>query len=448
MAEQSTAAPAQPRSFVRDLVAIATSRVATQVATVCSGILIARLLGAGGKGLIEALLVAPAAFIALSELGVRQAAAYHIGQRAFPLPDIASTLTVMTLSSSVVAVLACLAYFAALPPPGADALLIALALAAIPLGIARSYEAGVFLGMQRIAEFNKLNWIPAVLRLSMIAAFTGWLGFGAYGVLGAGALSAAPIVVYGLIKISRWTRVRFAFHAGLAKTLVRLGFGYAALVFLLTILFKINIVILQRVGTLEDVGVYTVGANLAEYIWQIPAAMGALIFSRSANARDGRAFSMKVLMVFRLSLIVCAAAALFIAAAGRFVIPLVYGDEFRESATVLAAMLPGVTAFIGFKILNMDLSGKGKPWVALVIVAPTLVLSVTLGVFLAQAYGPVGAAASASIVYVVAAGAYVVLYCRVLKIRLSEAFAYKASDFTTVLDRLKKHFRPTARKPG
>ena len=426
------------RSFLRDVVSVAQTRVAVFVLSFVSSVLTARLLGAEGKGLVVALTVVPSIIVTLSELGVRQATAYHIGRRTYPVDALIATLIPLILLSSALAMAIAIIVFELTWLPEYNWTLIALVIMIIPAKIAQSYASGVFLGAERIVHFNRVSWVPALTRLSFIVILVAGLQLGASGVIAADVIAALSMTAYAGYLLSKIAPIRIGFDAKIALELVRLGLIYAVSLFTITLLYRVNVVILQRLSTLEEIGVYNIGANIAEYIWQVPAVMGAIIFSRSANAKDTLEFTRKLLVLFRATFAVSVVLAVAIAIVGPFLIPMLYGPDFARSPAVLMSMLPGITAFIAIKTLAMDLAGKGKPWIMLTIVAPALVLNTGLAIWLVPQYGAIGAGVASSITYTLAGIAYTSLYAHVLKLRFADIVIYRKSDFLFLADRLPK----------
>jgi O-antigen/teichoic acid export membrane protein len=225
------------------------------------------------------------------------------------------------------------------------------------------------------------------------------------------------------------TPVRFGFDPVVARKLSRLGFVYGLSIFAITLNYRLNIVMLQQLSDLKQVGLYTLGTTFAELIWQIPAALTAIVFSRSATAEKDVEFTGKVLVLARIALAAGTLVAIGLAIAGPYFIPFLYGQQFAPSAIVLTTMLPGIVAFIIFKIFNVDLAGKGKPWAAMAVVAPCFLLNILAGFLLIPSYGAIGAAMAASISYCAAAIGFVVLYSRVLKVPLADIVLFRRSDF-------------------
>src|SRR5690606_17020131 len=117
----------------------------------------------------------------------------------------------------------------------------------------------------------------------------------------------------------------------------------------------------ERMASIGDVGRYALAVSIAELIWQVPAVVGAVVFTRSSAAKERDVFTTKVASVFRVSLLVGAAAAAVLTVLAPSLIGVVFGADFESSGTILIVLLPGVVAMIAQKVLNMDLAGQGKP---------------------------------------------------------------------------------------
>ena len=92
-------------------------------------------------------------------------------------------------------------------------------------------------------------------------------------------------------------------------------------------------------------------------------------------------------------------------------------------------LLPGIVAFTVFKVLNMDLAGKGRPWVSLYVAVPAVLLNVALNLYFIPRYGANGAALASTVSYTVSALAFLIVYARAVDMPLGELLTYRRSDF-------------------
>lgn len=414
--------------FARDVVRVATSRVSVKVAQFLSGLLVARLLGPEGRGLVSALNVPAQIAVNISEMGIRQSTAFHLGRKLYSAERLVPTLLSLAILASAAAMLLSLAYFEAAELAEDDWALRLLAIAAIPFSLVASYATGVFLGRQQIAAFRRASWRPAVINL-LLVALLGWgLGMETKGVLLAGLAGSVAGGTYALWLLHRDTPLRLGFERGLAAALQSKGVSYAAAMVVLLLNYRIMILLLTRLGSLREVGLYAQAIVIAELIWEVPSILGSLVLSRGVNAVDERAFSTKLLALTRFSFMAAILAAGCLALAAKYLFPLLYGARFVDSASICLLLLPGIAAFIVFKMLNTDLAGRGKPWAAMVVMIPVLVFNVVLGAWLIPRHGATGAAIASSAGYVAATVGYVLLYARVTGRRVREIILPQPGD--------------------
>lgn len=424
--------PSRRGGFVHDLIGVTTSRVSVRAAQFSIGLIVARLLGPEGRGLVSALTVPSQLAVSMSEMGIRQSTAFHLGRKIIPLERLQPTLLAMIPMASAVAITLSLLYFEFAGVAEHDWKLRVLAVMAIPLSLTASYAGGVFLGRQRIAEFRKTSWRPAAVSLTLVIVLGWWLGWGVYGVMLATAGSAATACLYALYLLRKELPLRLGFDRAIAAQLQRKGITYAASLVVLMLNYRIMILLLTRLGTLEEVGLYAQAIAIAELIWEVPIVLGSLILSRGVNAKDELLFSRKVLLLARVAFVAAVGLSIAVGLAAAYAFPILYGPRFEGSADICIALLPGVVAFIVFKVLNIDLAGRGKPWAAMIVMGPVLLLNITLGWFLIERYGAMGAATASSICYLVATLGYICLYSRVTGLSFGEILLPQSGDLATI----------------
>lgn len=428
---------AKRSSFGWEALTIAIARVAIRATGFISSLIVARLLGAEGRGLFAALSVPAGLAVTFSELGIRQATAFFLGKKVYTVQQLLPTLMTLIPLAGVLGAAASLAYFEWAHVAENDWLARGLAVSVIPLSLAISYATGVFLGRQRIAEFRKASWRPPVVKLLALLIVAGFflMGFpsGIHGVMIAGLAGTILGAGYALYLLRKEGPLRLGFSFKIASALQRKGASYALSLLVLMLNYKILVILLTKYATLKEVGLYSQAVLIAELLWEVPNSLSALVLSRAVNSQDERQFSLKVTALTRVSFLAATAGSIALSLVAPVAFPLLFGKDFAESATLCIYMLPGVVAFGAFKLLNLDIAGRGKPWATQVIMIPVLALNVVLGAWMVMRYGAAGAAWCSSICYIVATLAYVVLYSRITGLSLGEILLPRVNDFMLVL---------------
>jgi O-antigen/teichoic acid export membrane protein len=160
------------------------------------------------------------------------------------------------------------------------------------------------------------------------------------------------------------------------------------------------------------VGIYSVSVALAEMLWYLPNAVSFVIFPRAARTRP-EAMNAFTPRVFRTTLALTALGGLALAALGRTLIVLIYGEAFAPAYGPLLALLPGVVLLGGAKVLTNEIAGRGHPQYNSMASALGLGLTIFLDLLLIPRFGVLGAAIASSLAYAAIFVAAIVFYARV-----------------------------------
>ena len=204
---------------------------------------------------------------------------------------------------------------------------------------------------------------------------------------------------------------------------------YAISLLVINLNYKIDIILMDRLSTDYETGIYAKGAELVELLWQIPMIVSTIVFARSATAKEGVQFSRKVVHLLRISLMLAAGASIAFVLFADHIMRLMFGQQFVPSAQVVVVLLPGVLMLVFFKVLNMDLAGKGKPWIALKAMTPSLLINVALNFLWIPPYGAIGAALASTISYSVAGVVFMIAYSSETTIAIKDMLRFRLTDF-------------------
>lgn len=411
------------------------------------GVLLTRLLGAAGYGLYSAIIVVPIMVIGLTQLGIRRSTIYHIGNKLVPEDHIISALFLLLLWTSTLSILICgFVYFFSSNQPF-DPLIIVLVLLTIPLLLTNVFAGGVFLGKEDIKRASILNAGPTIMTLLLTILFVWGLKMSVLGAFLAIALANLIMfsITYRIIIVKLRYNITWKYHEGIMKSMIKLGIVNALAVFIMQLNYRMDILMLKKLSSLEEVGFYSLAMQIAEQLWHVPMAIEAIILSRSANSNDDRQVHRTVASIFRVSLIIGLVAGIIIFFIAPPLIPLIFGTEFANSARMIQVVLPGIFILIGFRILNSRLTGMGKPQVAIYTFLPALVINFIANLFLIPRFGGIGAAWATNISYGIGSIAFIIVYSRLIKMPLTEILRVRKSDFYFLRDFRK--LSPRNRRP-
>jgi O-antigen/teichoic acid export membrane protein len=307
--------------------------------------------------------------------------------------------------------------------------LIVLAIAVVPLTLIKAYSSGIFLGKGMVGVFARLDRMVEVQKLLAVVVLVWLLSWGIAGALLASVLSGVVVAMYAVARVRRISPLWPRFDWPVIKALLSKGIVFAIALFVIQLNYRLDIALMDKLTTVKEIGIYTIGVGIAQLTWAFPQAITTVLFSRSANARDEIAFSQKVARLFRVTLIIALLLVVGLGLMASVFVPAFYGREFMASARVLQILLPGMFCMIALKILNMDLAGRGRPGASLWVMTPSLIANVLLNLYLIPRYGAYGAALSSSVSYSMGGIGMMLIYCRLTSLTLSQLWRYQRSDF-------------------
>lgn len=373
------------------------------------GILLARTLGAAGKGEISVVQTASGLAVAVLHLGLPSAVMWLAAQgRASGR----QTVALGALGALAVAALG-----------GALALGIGPIRAAHLIGI----ERGALLGLAVLATAPSMltyftdAWLVGrgqvrLTQLTDVAALVAQLG-----VLAALAMTRQLGVASALVT---WLAVTGAAAAVKALLVLRdpqagagwsprevwaEGKGYGVRAWLGSTVnllsLRQDVLILAALAGPRAVGIYTVGVTAAELAWYVPNALQSVATAKFSAEADSLELARRLnRSVWPLTLACCIGVLVVVAP----LLPLVYGPTFRASILPLALLLPGILATSMSSALAAWLAGRGHPGDPALASLVNMLVNIAANLALVPRLGAAGAALASSISY--AAGSAVILW--------------------------------------
>jgi len=228
-------------------------------------------------------------------------------------------------------------------------------------------------------------------------------------------------------------------------SLLRLGVLFSVSFFILQLNYRIDILLLEKLRDASEVGIYSIGASIAEQLWQLPLAVGIVVFSRTANEEERAVMTERTGVLVRMSFLLSVILAALMFFLVPYLIPLIFGDEYIPSIRIIQLILPGIIMVVMFRILSGHLAGLGRPEITLYVFLPALVLNVLLNFLWIPAYGGAGAAMATNVSYTAGSVGYLIAYSRILKVPVKDILIVRKSDFIELSSLLR---RAVKRKSG
>ncbi len=380
------------------------SAVVTPVLTFGISVVIARTLGPEGRGAYGVVVATVAVLPALISFGFEYAVCYWTAAGQVDRGSILKTATSLALvvggiCASIVVICAATEYPDWLIPPGLAGIGIACFAGIIFVAALRSYWTNYLMGLERYGYSTFGTNLATALQLAVLTFF--WLrdAVTLNTVLIAFAVHGAVSFVLFFVLAGR-EFLRAIPAPFIARPEVSGMFQYGGWQYLSAILvqanLRLNIFVLAALGGAHETGLYTAALGPAAFLWMLSAPLTSILTARTARRADDSAFPDRVAGALRLVFMITAPTAVASGLAAPTLLPLVFGELFREAVAVFWILIPGTIAYSVVRVVSTYMSGAKRPKWNAAIDATGAIVTVSLSVVLVPQFGALGAAVATS----------------------------------------------------
>lgn len=390
------------------------------------GVLIARTLGAAGKGVLAVVQQTVAIALAVANLGVSTSNIYRLSRHEVS-PGVATgnLLALGGVVSIVVGSLMMLVLsgpFAVLPMIRPHLAIITVAL--FVSGLLLSWFGSVVVGLRGLKPQAVTSVVASTVTLVLVFALARMRMLSVAGVTLAGVLGTLT----GIITMAWWARGRIgritvdiaAMRATARHSLKVHMSGLADYLHL-----RQDTLLLGWLAGASAVGLYSVGVSFAELVWYIPNAVGLAIQAQGARVSHGSALDFAA-RALRVSVLITAVVSGGLALVVPWVLPALFGEAFRPSIGIFYLLLLGA-ALSGLKtvMLYYQISRGLVYWR---VSLATMVANIVANIVLIPLLGASGAAIASSLSYTAYFAWVLVLVTRDTGTRLHRLLMPTAAD--------------------
>ncbi|HZP56111.1 MAG TPA: polysaccharide biosynthesis C-terminal domain-containing protein [Dehalococcoidia bacterium] len=420
-------APAPRGSFFGDVNVVMLTYLADGVLAFATGAVIARALGADGRG-AYALFVLSAAFAQLVlGMGIGNAGIYYLNRREIALRDVLGAVHAVVAFAAVVSAITVSAIVPWAGEIFGDGISPWLFVAAVPLLL---YLALLRLVLQALQRFVALGVTVVGQQVLVLALVTGiWVAGDVTreGVIVALIAASAAAAAFALVRVGlAEVDVMRALRPAALQRLVTFGVQGEVGNALQALNYRLDQFLVRAFVSLAGVGIYATSASLTESLFVMANAVALVLMPRLSADEDEAAWMTPI--ACRNTLALAAAGSVALAIAAPVVVPLVFGHAFDDSVQALWLLLPGTVALTGSKVLASYIFSRGRPLVNTAITAVSVVVTLVADVVLIPAFGVNGAAVASSLAYLVHFGAALVAYRRISGAPALDAVLARPSD--------------------
>lgn len=369
------------------------------VIALANSIIVARMVGAEGRGLY-ALGVSVLGLLApFSTLGLAHSSTWAVG-RGKPQSEI---VTLNHLWSACVLLLGGgvsggIFWWSGGLPESNRALVAMVAALTIPASVYAETTRGVLLGRKEVVRYHL---VQAVIVVALLISNLTLLRLGPRAVLLALSLSYwLPAVGLLLLHVSK---VRLASFPALehVSEWVRYGLQTSATTMFENALLRLDYLLVSPLVGVAAIGLYSTADQISVILAWGGLIAGRMMLTESANDPTGEASRRKLGLAIRTLLVVVGLGTVGAAATGWFLIPLVFGEEFSAAYVGLLFLLPSAPIKGCYALISTYLLGRNAIRPVIIAGGAATLGLVVLSPLAAMRFGWVGVAAAKTLVLVV-----------------------------------------------
>ena len=422
--------------MIKDFLHTSLTRYLIILISFISGVLIARNLGAEGKGYVVGILIIPQLFAAYGSFSVNESFLFFIGKKKISLKRLKSLLSWILVVQCPLLIILCYLYFVITgSSSGKESVIIALVL--IPLlvflEILRFCQRGVF----HIGKYNTGLLIESATTLFLIGCSL-FMGYGAFAVVVSYTVGYFLSLCFILINfpVPNFSKV------STVSIIDLITYGWKVHMFRILNVTeaKFDIFLISILLSPAELGLYSVAVSLSQLYALIVQRPVSTVILPYLLKMDEKYIEELTARVTRMVIFGSFTLGVLLWVGGRKLLIILYGNQFSAAYTPFAILLLGTLIKTPAATLNCYFKARGRPETLARISSITTPINVCLCVLFVPIYGIVGAAIISAITYSVFASYLLFRFSRETQINLSKCIVIKIDDFIKlsglILDRL------------
>lgn len=360
--------PILRRSSVSPTARSALGSVATgligQGAVLISGILVARLLGPEDRGYVALLVLFPSFLSIVGGLGVPEALTYFIARDPHASRAILRSVLRLALVQGLVlcVIHALLLGLTIRDYPAAVRVAGLISLMWVPAALAIQYGLAVIQGHRRYKKLNRRRLLaPVLYSITIIPVFT-------FGIDDVRMIVILWVTAYSVAAVATVTTAVLPLPASLDTAPVPSGgdmirFGLKSFVGSTSPVetFGVDQAIVGLFLSARSLGLYVAALSFTNLPRLIGRSVGLVAYPHVAAMKDIREAKRAIWRLFWFTVVLCTAIVALLGVAAARLVPLLFGDAFRESVTLVRLLLIGALFFGARRVLGDGLRGAGYP---------------------------------------------------------------------------------------
>ncbi len=397
-----------------------------------ASVIVARILGPEKKGIYSLVALLPAFLVYFTNIGIGQATVFYLGKRKYSSKEVFGNNIIYAGLATILAILIGLivvSFFSHTLLPGVATKYLFLSLFLIPGRLFLGFILNILLGFQKIKKYNFILFSRVFLSFIFIGILLWVFHLGIIAAIITELLSVIIVCVILFFMTRKETKgISLKFNKDYFKDSVSYGIKFYIGSILYFFQSRIVMPLINLFLNPAMVGFYSLSVGLSEKIWLISDAVGTVLFPKVSSEKDAKRLKEFTPLVFRSTLIFAILIAIVLFASARWLIILLYSDAYLGSIQPFQILLIGVIGSSGWRVLENDFKGRGKPILNTYVVATSVLLNVILSILWIPRFGILGAAWAATISYTSALLVSLIIYCKISGNGIKDVVFIRKSD--------------------
>lgn len=388
------------RAFLKGSLESIGMRYGILVVGFIGSVLIARAIGASGRGAYAFVVTLATTAFSVAHLSVEQAFVALWSRR--PSSDlVGSGAIIATVSGIGAAIVTAVVIWPGLDmevPRGATAWMVVIGLGTIPLSIASLYGDAALVSQGRIRLMNviALGVASAQTLVLAILAASGRLSVGVVVILWAAA-TITPVLPQ-FAALARDPGLTWPGRRTLGEV-VMTGLRYHPGLVALALVLRVDILLLAPRVDVAELGIYSLAVTLVELALRATSASAQVAVQVQVRGEPAESADFTAL-VARVNAVIGTLAVAGLVLSGPWVIEAVFGPSFAGTAASLTVLAPGIVALSIQRPLGVFLTRLDHPLYVTTAMVIALAVNIVLNLLLIPVWGILGAAVASTVVYI------------------------------------------------
>lgn len=406
-------------------------------------ILLSRLLGTNGKGVIGISNNIIAFSMLILGVGFEAANVFFVGKDKKNINNIVG-YNLIICSFAFLVMLAILGIHLIHPInfifKGLDMSIIILLVLIIPTNLIKSSLINLLLGLQDIIRFNKVNIADKLINFFVLLIFL--LVFDSpFYVIFSTLLSTLIVEIILIYIIIIKYKVKPSLDFSISKKMMAYGFKAQISNTIQMINYRLDQFVINYYFTFSQVAIYGNAVSLGEALWQVSGTISTIVFPMTSSSKDTDELKTFINRVTRVTLFFIVICSIVLSILSRPLVIFLFGKDFANSSNALIILLPGISFFSVSKILANFLAGVGKLEKNIIASSISGATTVTLDFLLIPRIGINGAAVASSISYTVFTLITIFFYSKHTGSKFKDICIITRDDLRFIYGEVRKYIR-------